>query len=146
MAPSVTAPLPTRLADLLRAAVEDGTVPGLVAVVARDGEVSAGAFGSRDTGLGADMTVDTEFRIASMTKLVTAVAVLQAVEDGLVELDTQVGDVVAEFDELGVLVGFDGDRPLLQRPCAAPRCASSWPTPPGWPTRPGIPTFSATTG
>jgi CubicO group peptidase (beta-lactamase class C family) len=62
------------------------------------------------------MTVDTEFRIASMTKLATATAVLQAVEDGLVELDTPVGDVLPAFDELGLLVGFDGDDPVLHRP------------------------------
>jgi CubicO group peptidase (beta-lactamase class C family) len=54
---------------LLRAAVSDGRVPGVVALAAdRNGACYQGAFGRRGLGLDASMTLDTEFRIASMTR------------------------------------------------------------------------------
>lgn len=96
-----------------------GDVPGAVGLVASADEVLyTGAFGSRDVGSGEAMTTDTVFRIASMTKLATSLAALQLVERGSVDLDTPVGDVIAAFDELPVLDGFDGDEPKLRPPTA----------------------------
>src|SRR5579862_8925949 len=96
------------LDDLLSAATADRVVPGLVAVVAdRTSILYEGVFGRRDAGTGAPMTADTIFRIASMTKLVTAISLLQLIERGCVALTTPVGDVLPAFDELQVLEGFD---------------------------------------
>ena len=107
----------TSLDALLGRAVADHAIPGVVAVIAdRNGLLYEQAFGVRDTATGAPMVLDTIFRIASMTKLVTALSVLQQVERGVVALDTPVGDVLPEFDALPVLDGFDGDRPRLRRP------------------------------
>jgi methyl acetate hydrolase len=107
----------SRLDDVLTGAVRSGTAPGVVATVAAGGTLLyEGAFGVRDVRLGEPIAPDTIFRIASMTKLVTAVCVLQQVEAGRLTLDTAVGDVLPEFDELQVLEGFDGDRPLLRSP------------------------------
>lgn len=100
---------------LLGRAAADKIAPGFVAVVA-DGRslLYEGAFGLRDESAADAVQTNTIFRIASMTKLATAIAVLQQVERGLTTLDTPVGDVLPEFDGLKVLDGFDGDIPRLR--------------------------------
>lgn len=53
--------------------------------------------------------------LASQTKLLTTIVVLQAVEKGLVTLDEDVGDRIPELSRLGILKGFNGDdRPVLE--------------------------------
>jgi len=78
--------------------VEAKAVPGVVALAAADGGVVyEGAFGSRDLAVGPAMTLDTVFRIASMTKAVTSVAAMQLVEQSKLELDKPIGAVVPEL-------------------------------------------------
>src|SRR5438067_13141217 len=73
---------------ILRAAVERKDVPGVVALVTnRDRVVYQGAFGVADVGSGRALTMDALFRIASMTKPVTSLALLQLVEQGKLSLD-----------------------------------------------------------
>src|SRR5262249_23312087 len=68
---------------VLRQAVDAKEVPGVVAMAATDkGLLYEGAFGSRALDQNAGMTLDTVFRIASMTKAITSVAVMQLVEQG----------------------------------------------------------------
>ena len=52
------------------------------------------------------MTVDTIVRIASMTKAITSVAVMQLVEQGEIELDQPVGDYLPRLKEVEVLDFF----------------------------------------
>ncbi|KAF3480748.1 beta-lactamase [Arthroderma uncinatum] len=58
-------------------------------------------------GSGAPVTEDSMFWIASMAKLVTAVAVMVAVEKGLVGLDDDAGAILPELAEPDIIVGFD---------------------------------------
>src|SRR3954452_25378786 len=84
-------------------------VPGVVALAAADnGVVYEGAFGSRDSAAGSAMTLDTVFRIASMTKAVTSVAAMQFVEKRKLELDKPIAAVLPELTSPQVLEGFDG--------------------------------------
>ena len=100
---------------LLRDAVRSGAVPHIAAVAAdRDGPVYEGAAGPRAVGSPAPMTVDTVLRISSMTATVTAVAALQQVERGHLELDAPVEVYCPEFARIRVLEGFDGDTPKLR--------------------------------
>ena len=63
--------------DVLASRVAEGDVPGVVALAAnRDGVMYSRAFGERQLGSGVEMTLDTVFWIASMTKAVTSVASL----------------------------------------------------------------------
>ncbi|MFD5798410.1 serine hydrolase domain-containing protein [Streptomyces diastatochromogenes] len=80
----------TALHDTLRRYVDDGTVPGAVALVARGDEVEVVTVGHADVGGESPMARDSLFRIASITKPVTAAAVLMLVEDGLIGLDDPV--------------------------------------------------------
>ena len=106
-----------QLDDALEQVLASRAGPGVVATVAdRDGPVYEGCAGVRDVDTGAPMTPDTIFRIASMTKLVNAIAVMQLIEQEALSLDTPVGDVLPELDDVQVLVGWDGDVPQLRAP------------------------------
>src|SRR5437764_165935 len=73
---------------VLRAAVERKDVPGVVALVTnRDRVLYQGAFGVADVATGRALTTDALFRIASMTKPVTSLALMQLVEQGKLGLD-----------------------------------------------------------
>jgi CubicO group peptidase (beta-lactamase class C family) len=60
--------------DVMAGYVERGEVPGLVTLVSRRGEVHVDAIGTKPLGGSDPMRRDTIFRIASMTKPITAVA------------------------------------------------------------------------
>jgi methyl acetate hydrolase len=110
-----------RLDRLLGASVDSGDVPGVIAVVgSKDGLVYQGAFGRRDIGKPQPMTADTVVWIASMTKAVTTVAVMQLVQRGLIDLDQPASRYVPEIGATGVIEGFETDgRPRL-RPARRP--------------------------
>src|SRR5947199_8618 len=68
---------------LFSQAVESKAMPGIVAVAARDKEtVYEGAFGKRELGKDAPMTVDSVVWIASMTKAITGTAAMQSGRTG----------------------------------------------------------------
>jgi len=93
---------------LLGSAASAGNVPGVVALAAgRNGALYQGAFGARSKADNAPMALDTVFRIASMTKAVTAVAAMQCVERGQLALDQPAGEIVAGLADPQVLEGFD---------------------------------------
>jgi CubicO group peptidase (beta-lactamase class C family) len=62
---------------------------------------------------------DSIFRIASMTKPITSVALMQLVEQGKVALSEPVAKYIPEFAELGVFVSGGGNQPFLTRPPTA---------------------------
>src|SRR4051812_37090213 len=83
--------------DLLRRHVHDGTVPGAVGLLARGDDVEVVAVGSMDAGGSAPMARDSIFRIASITKPITAAAVLMLVEEGRIALDDPIGTWLPEL-------------------------------------------------
>ena len=106
----LTAQAPTavaRLNERLQAAVGRGDVPAVVAIAAdRTRVIYSGAFGMRDAGHRQPMTADTIFRIASMTKPVTSVALMQLVEQGRVMLDDPADKYLPAFRNLQVFDSF----------------------------------------
>ena len=78
-----------RMHDVMAGYVQRGDVPGMVTLVSRRGEVHIDAIGMK--AIGRDpMQRDTIFRIASMTKPITAVAAMILVEGCKVRLDEPV--------------------------------------------------------
>ena len=69
---------------------------------------------------GAEMTLDTIFRLASMTKAVTSVAAMQLVEQGRLLLDQPIGNVLPELAAPQVLDGFDDSGAPRLRPAKRP--------------------------
>jgi len=92
-----------RLDDALRGHVARGDVHGLVALVARRDAVHVTAIGVQDSASGAPMRRDTIFRIASMTKPVTAAAVMMLVEESRIGLDDPVDRWLPELASRRVL-------------------------------------------
>jgi methyl acetate hydrolase len=80
---------------------------GMGMVVVADHVRYQGASGKRDTIKNIPMTVDSMFRIASMTKPITSVAVMQLVETGRVKLDEPAASYLPELSEVQVLEEFD---------------------------------------
>jgi CubicO group peptidase (beta-lactamase class C family) len=86
----------------------------------RAGPIYAGAFGRRAMPDGAPMTTDTVFWIASMTKAITSAAAMQLVDQGMLELDRPIADVLPELAALQVLEGFDVAGEPRLRPAKRP--------------------------
>lgn len=90
--------------DALRAFVDRGELGGAVALVARPGKpIQRVAVGWRDVTARLPISSDTIFRIASLTKPVTAVAALRLFDEGRFELDDPITRVAPEFADLRVL-------------------------------------------
>tara|TARA_R110000823_G_scaffold47903_5_gene121797 strand:+ start:6058 stop:7323 length:1266 start_codon:yes stop_codon:yes gene_type:complete len=99
-----------------------GERSGYIVLLARDGvPVYANAAGWRNIEAGEPMTLDTEVRIASMTKPVTAVAAMLLVEEGVLGLDDPVADYLPAFRTMRVATsesaGADGS--FASRPAQA---------------------------
>jgi len=109
----------TSIDGVLEHAVDSGAVPNVAAIAAdRDGIVYEGAAGPRVAGEGDPVSVDTHFRIMSMTKMVATVAALQLMERGELDFDAPVEEYRPEWADLQVLEGFDGDTPRLRPPAS----------------------------
>lgn len=92
-----------RLRSGLQRHIEPGFAPGLVGLVARRDDVEAFVLGKMAFDGGADMRRDTIFRIASMTKAITAAAVMMLVEEGRLRLDEPVDRLLPELANRRVL-------------------------------------------
>jgi CubicO group peptidase (beta-lactamase class C family) len=98
-----------RLSRVLQESVDQSRVPGLVALVARDGKVFYHrAFGKLDLQAGTPMPLDAIFRVASQTKAVTAVAVMILQEEGKLLIDDPVSKYIPEFAASRVAVPAPG--------------------------------------
>ncbi|MCC3765170.1 beta-lactamase family protein [Glycomyces sp. TRM65418] len=95
------------LDGILERAVDGGQVPGVVAGVADGRGSRVAAAGSLAFG-GAPMRRDTLFRISSNTKPITAVAALALVDDGVLDLEAPVDDLLPELADRRVLRNPDG--------------------------------------
>lgn len=88
--------------------VTRGDVPGIVAiVVSPDAVLYHDAFGKMNVARNMPMQKDTIFRIASMTKAVTSVGVMQLVEQGKIGLDDQVSKYIPRLKNPQVLTKVD---------------------------------------
>lgn len=94
----------TLLADYL----ESNKLPGGVAMVIRNGQiVKETAFGHKDFERQQGHRMDDIFRIASMTKAITAVGALILIEEGKMEMETPLWWYIPEFRNPTILTGID---------------------------------------
>jgi len=85
-------PSASRISEFMTQAARYGQFSGVVLVVDRGRTVYEGAFGLANMELGAANTTSTRFEIASMTKAMTAIAIMQLVQEGRVRLDAKISD------------------------------------------------------
>jgi CubicO group peptidase (beta-lactamase class C family) len=97
-----------RLREVMAGHVERDSVGGVAWLVARDDDVEAGFAGTLTRGEPAPVQRDSIFRIASMTKPVTAVAALILLEECRLRLDDPVDDLLPELADRRVLVEPQG--------------------------------------
>jgi CubicO group peptidase (beta-lactamase class C family) len=96
-----------RLHDVMAGYVDRGEIPGMVTLVSRRGDAHVDALGA--TAIGADpMRRDSIFRIASMTKAITAAAAMILVEECKLRLDDPVDRLLPELANRKVLKRLDG--------------------------------------
>jgi CubicO group peptidase (beta-lactamase class C family) len=98
----------SRLRDVMAAHVERGEVPGLVALVSRRDEACVEALGVKALGGSDPVQRDTIFRIASMTKPITAAAAMILVEECKLRLDDPVDGLLPELADRRVLKRLEG--------------------------------------
>ncbi|WP_336208827.1 serine hydrolase domain-containing protein [Nonomuraea sp. LPB2021202275-12-8] len=100
--------------------VDDGRLPGWLALVSRRGEIAhLSAYGSRDVASGSPIETDTLFRIYSMSKPITSVAVMMLYEEGLLELTDPVSRFIPSFGDMRVYDKGMAASPVT-RPAAEP--------------------------
>ncbi len=110
----------SRLQQEVAAAVQRGEYPGVNVVIAQHGQtVLAESFGRRDLAADKPMQPDTIFVAASMSKPVTAVAVMMLYEEGRFLLEDPVAKYLPEFAHPQVLANENGD-PAQIVPAASP--------------------------
>jgi CubicO group peptidase (beta-lactamase class C family) len=85
--------------EFIAAEMRAAGTPGLALAIVEDGETVTGGYGEALIGSGRAVTPDTPFAIGSISKSITAMAVMQLVESEAVDLDTPVSNYVDVFQE-----------------------------------------------
>ena len=107
-----------RITQFFQSEVDKGAIPGAVIVVARNGKiVYRQAIGYQDREKKIPMKVDSVFRIFSMTKPVTSVAVMMLAEEGKIDVMAPVTQYLPEFKD--VKVGVEKMDPAGGKPYLA---------------------------
>jgi CubicO group peptidase (beta-lactamase class C family) len=100
--------------------VDDGRLPGWLALVSRRGEIAhLSTYGARDIASGAPIETGTLFRIYSMTKPITSVAAMMLYEQGAFELTDPVSQYIPSFEDMRVYEKGTAVSPIT-RPAAEP--------------------------
>jgi CubicO group peptidase (beta-lactamase class C family) len=118
--PGISKERVAKLDAMLDEAIQKEQVPGLVAMVVKDGKiVYHSAKGHADLESGTKMQTNSIFRIASQTKAITATAVMILWEEGKFRLDDPISKYIPEFKSPQVLNTFRfADTSYTARPAA----------------------------
>lgn len=109
-----------RLLRHLESYVDAGKIPGFAILIARDDAVALRHYyGMAEPATQTAVNDDTIYRIYSMTKPITTVALLMLAEAGMVDLQDEVGKYIPSFNSVNVVVGGSTLNPLY-RPAAEP--------------------------
>ena len=95
-----------------------GGAPGVVAMATdKSGNFYEGAAGVRELGKTDPMTTDSVMLLASCTKALVGVALMQLVEEGQLSLDDPAREYTPEIADIQVLEGFNPNgEPILRKP------------------------------
>jgi len=106
-----------RISQWLRDDITKGTIPGAVVMIVRNGKVAYfESFGTLDPETKAPMRKDAIFRIYSMSKPITSVAVMMLFEQGKIRLDEPIAKYIPAFKDMKVGVESKGEdgKPKLE--------------------------------
>ena len=100
--------------------VDDGRLPGYHVAVARYGQiVHSSTYGMRDSEAKLPIEQDTMYRIYSMTKPITSIALMMLVEEGKIQLTDEVSNYIPSFGNIRVFAGGSSMKPITA-PSRAP--------------------------
>ena len=103
-----------KIQPAMQALVDSGKFAGILTLVARKGKIAhLETVGFRDLASSKPLTEDALFRIYSMTKPVTSVAIMMLYEEGKLDLDDPVSEFIPEFAETNVYAGGGAQNPTL---------------------------------
>ena len=109
-----------QLRPALQKYVDNHTVAGVVAAIgSREGIISLEALGSLNREQKLAMPVDAVFRIASMTKPITAIAIMMLVDEGKLSVDDPVEKHLLEFKGQLLIESKEGEKVVLKKPARA---------------------------
>lgn len=115
-----------RISQMIKRRIDAGEMTGAVAVVARKGKLAyVTAQGVMDLESKQPITPATMFRVASMTKPVTGVAIMMMIEEGKVRLNDPVSRYIPEFRGLKVAVAIPAAPAGARGGNAAPATAAA---------------------
>ena len=101
---------------VLQGYIDKNEVPGTVALIARKGKIEyLKSFGMKDVEENQPMKDDVIFRIASMTKAVTTVAVMILYEEGRFKLDDPISNYIPEFKNMKTVNGENVEQEITIR-------------------------------
>jgi CubicO group peptidase (beta-lactamase class C family) len=124
-APPAAAQRIARVDAAMRQLVESGQLAGVATEVWKDGKLAdRNGIGKRDLASGAPMTPDTIVRAFSMTKPVTAVAMMVLYDQGKWKPDDPIAKFLPELASVRVFNGLDAaGKPILEAPVSPPTMA-----------------------
>lgn len=100
---------------VLKQSAAEREVPFIVAMSGTaEGVTYSGVFGDRATG--APATMDTNFRLFSMSKPIGQFCAMMLHDRGLLDYETPVADILPDYARIQVCTGFDGNTPILRAP------------------------------
>ena len=115
---------PAKLEDMrtaMQAYIDDEKLASIVTMVWRDGTlVTADAFGVQDLETKIPTQIDSIFRIYSMTKPITGVALMTLWEQGKFQLDDPVADYLPQLRDVDVFIERKDDGTIVTEPCNSP--------------------------
>ena len=92
-----------RIAPVMQHYVDDGKIPCVLTMIAREGRlVHFEKYGMQDVATAKPVDFDTIFRIYSMTKPITSIAVMMLYEEGHFQLGTPVSEIIPAFKDMQV--------------------------------------------
>jgi len=104
-----------RLSAAMQKVVDDGRLAGITTMIARHGKtVHFETFGHQNLESKTPMAKDTIFRIYSMSKPITGVALMMLHEEGKFRLSDPVEKYIPEFHDMKVAAGEGADGPILE--------------------------------
>ena len=107
-----------RIDSYLNKVIKENQIPGAVALIRRNNKIIYNkAFGYSDVENKIKYSTDDIFRIGSMTKAVTSLAILMLWEEGKFNLDDPIEKYIPEFKNLKILTDFnETDSTYLSKP------------------------------
>ena len=97
----------------LQVHIDNQNIAGVVATVIRDGQIAyTKALGYRDLNRREPMSIDALFRLYSMTRPITSLAVMMLWEEGKLRLDAALSDFIPAFSTQQVFL--DADNPVME--------------------------------